>query len=62
MLVAFAKLSQPSSTRLLSEQIAAAVPRKCAEDGLNFDTQYIEVRHVAHDLVNNLQTGFPSPG
>ena len=61
LVVITAGLRQPSSTRLLSEQIAAAVSRKGGEDGLNFDTQYIEVRDFAHDLVNNLLTGFPSP-
>ncbi|MBX4922345.1 FMN reductase [Rhizobium bangladeshense] len=62
LVVITAGLRQPSSTRLLSEQIAAAVSRKGAEDGLNFEAQFIEVRDVAHDLVNNLLTGFPSRG
>ena len=60
-MVVTAGFRQPSSTRLLAEQIAAAVARKGAETGLDFDTQFVEVRDVAHDLVNNLLTGFPSP-
>ena len=61
LVVVTAGLRQPSSTRLLAEQIAAAVTRKGSEVGLDFDTQFVEVRDVAHDLVNNLLTGFPSP-
>jgi FMN reductase len=61
LVVVTAGLRQPSSTRLLAEQIVAAVARKGAEAGLDFDTQFIEVRDVAHDLVNNLLSGFPSP-
>ena len=61
LVVVTAGLRQPSSTRLLAEQIAAAVTLKGVETGLDFITQFVEVRDVAHDLVNNLLTGFPSP-
>ena len=56
--VVSAGLSQPSSTRLLADQLAAATAR-----GLPAGTQIeeIELRELAHDIVNNLLTGFPSP-
>lgn len=61
LVIVTAGLRQPSSTRLLAEQIAAAVIRKGIEGGQDFDAQFIELREIAHDLVNNLLTGFPSP-
>jgi FMN reductase len=54
--VVSAGLSQPSSTRLLADRLAAAV----AAAG-PVETTVIEVRDHAHDVVNNLLTGFPSP-
>jgi FMN reductase len=56
--VVSAGLSQPSSTRLLADQLAAAAAR-----GMPAGTQIvtIELRELAHDVVNNLLTGFPSP-
>jgi FMN reductase len=55
-----AGLSQPSSTRLLADRLAAATARDLgAEGGPQIIT--IELRDLAHDVVNNLLTGFPSP-
>jgi FMN reductase len=56
--VVSAGLSQPSSTRLLADKLAAATAA-----GLPAGTQIvtIELRDLAHDIVNNLLTGFPSP-
>jgi FMN reductase len=56
--VVSAGLSQPSSTRLLADQLAAATARD-----LPAGTQIItiELRELAHDIVDNLLTGFPSP-
>jgi FMN reductase len=56
--VVTAGLSQPSSTRLLADKLAAATAA-----GLPAGTQIvtIELRDLAHDIVNNLLTGFPSP-
>jgi FMN reductase len=53
-----AGLTQPSSTRLLADRLAAAAAR-----GLPGQTEIItiELRDLAHDIVNNLLTGFPSP-
>jgi FMN reductase len=58
IVVVSAGLSQPSSTRLLADQLAAATA-----EGLPAGTQIItiELRELAHDLVDNLLTGFPSP-
>jgi FMN reductase len=55
--VVTAGLSQPSSTRLLADQLAAATVRELP--GARVVT--IELRDLAHDVVNNLLTGFPSP-
>jgi FMN reductase len=53
-----AGLSQPSSTRLLADKLAAATAQ-----GRLAETEIvpIELRELAHDIVNNLLTGFPSP-
>jgi FMN reductase len=51
--VVSAGFSQPSSTRLLADRLAAAT-------GLPADV--FELREHAHDVVNNLLTGFPSAG
>jgi FMN reductase len=55
--VVTAGLSQPSSTRLLADQLAAATLR----DLPGATAVTIELRDLAHDIVNNLLTGFPSP-
>jgi FMN reductase len=56
--VVSAGLSQPSSTRLLADRLAAAAARE-----LPAGTKVvpIELRELAHDVVNHLLTGFPSP-
>jgi FMN reductase len=57
LVVVSAGLSQPSSSRLLADRLAAAVA--AVLDPLDVTT--IEVRDHAHDVVNNLLTGFPPP-
>jgi len=52
-----AGLSQPSSTRLLADQLAEATRRAA---GQRIDVVTIELRQLAHDITNNLLTGFPS--
>src|SRR3954451_8491457 len=68
--VVTAGLSQPSSTRLLADRLAAATsegrsrPRLGAGGGgggLDASVEVVELRDVAHDLTDNLLTGFPSP-
>jgi FMN reductase len=56
-----AGLSQPSSTRLLADQLTDATRRSLESDGSAVDVVVIELRDLAHDIVNNLITGFPSP-
>jgi FMN reductase len=58
--VVTAGLRQPSSTRLLADQLAAATTEALAERGVETDAQLIELRDHAHDITNNLLTGFPS--
>jgi FMN reductase len=59
--VVTAGLSQPSSTRLLADQLADATRDALQADGSTVDVVVIELRDLAHDIVNNLITGFPSP-
>lgn len=56
-----AGLSQPSSTRLLADRIAAATTRRLADDGVVAEVSIFELRDVAQDITNNLLTGFASP-
>jgi len=56
-----AGLSQPSSTRLLADRLAEATGRELAGDGTPPDLVVIELRELAHDITDNLLTGFPSP-
>jgi FMN reductase len=56
--VVSAGLSQPSSTRLLADQLAAATARGLPDQP---EIAVIELRELAHDIINNLLTGFPGP-
>ncbi|MFI7521669.1 FMN reductase [Micromonospora globbae] len=58
--VVSAGLSQPSSTRLLADQLAAATGDELAGRGEQVDVHHIDLREHAHDVVNHLLTGFPS--
>jgi FMN reductase len=55
-----AGLSQPSSTRLLADQLAEATRREAAHQGQHVEMVTIELRQLAQDITNNLLTGFPS--
>lgn len=61
LVVVTAGLSQPSSTRLLADRLAAATERRLREAGDTPRVEVIELRTHAQDLTNNLLTGFPSP-
>ncbi|GIM88467.1 FMN reductase [Paractinoplanes toevensis] len=54
--VVSAGLSQPSSTRLLADQLATAT---VAAAGFPLTVKVIELRDLAHDIANHLLTGFP---
>jgi FMN reductase len=58
--VVTAGLTTPSSSRLLADQLAAAVRDELSGRGIASRVEIIEVRDHAHDLTNNLLTGFPS--
>jgi FMN reductase len=57
--VVTAGLSQPSSTRLLADQLASATDLALSADG-PVRVDVVELRDVAHLLVDNLLTGFPT--
>jgi FMN reductase len=57
LVVVSAGLSQPSSTRLLANRLAASVERQI---DLSVEQRTIELRDHAHDLADNLLTGFAS--
>jgi len=56
VVVVTAGLGSPSSTRLLGEQLAAATVQALGEP---VDVRVVEVRDLAHQLVDNALTGFP---
>ncbi|WP_440710972.1 FMN reductase [Herbiconiux sp. YIM B11900] len=55
-----AGLSQPSSTRLLADRLAEATVVDLADRGVGAELTVIDLRDLAHDITNNLITGFPS--
>ncbi|MEH1169691.1 FMN reductase [Micromonospora sp. CPCC 205539] len=57
--VVSAGLSQPSSTRLLADQLAAAVRAELERAGEHVELVSVDLREHAHDVVNNMLTGFP---
>ena len=57
--VVTAGLSQPSSTRLLADRLAAAVTDRLAQQGEDVLVEVVELRTLAHALADNLLTGFP---
>ena len=59
LVVISAGLSRPSSTRLLADQLAAASEKAAGDRGLDLRVTVIELRDLAHDIANNLLTGFP---
>ncbi|WFF09794.1 NAD(P)H-dependent oxidoreductase [Micromonospora sp. WMMD1076] len=56
--VVSAGLGQPSSTRLLAGQLAAAARDELAGRGATVELRVVELREYAHDVVNHLLTGF----
>ena len=59
LVVVTAGLSQPSSTRLLADQLAAAAVTAAAEREVDLDLRVIELRDLAHAVADHLLTGFP---
>lgn len=61
LVVVTAGLSTPSSTRLLADRLAAAVGDRVTSTGSTTEVTVIELRDLAHDITNNLLTGFAAP-
>jgi FMN reductase len=59
--VVTAGLSQPSSTRLLADRLAAATEQVLTGRGLAVTVEFVELRDHARDVTNAALTGFPSP-
>ena len=56
--VVTAGLRDPSSTRLLADRLSAAVEHALEARGEEVLVEVIDLRLMAHDLANNLLTGF----
>jgi FMN reductase len=62
VVVVSAGLSQPSSTRLLADRLAAASVEALRAGGAEAEIDVVELRDLAHAITDNLLTGFPSSG
>lgn len=58
IVVVSAGVSQPSSTRLLADRLAQAVVDELAVRGRTAEVRVVEVRDLAHDVVNMTLTGY----
>lgn len=57
-----AGVTEPSSTRLLADRLTEATVRALAGHGVGeVVVEVVDVRDVAHDVTNNVLTGFASP-
>lgn len=59
--VVAAGLSNPSSTRMLADRLATATVADLAQRGIIATVDTFELRDLAHDITNNLLTGFAAP-
>ncbi|HWV48181.1 MAG TPA: FMN reductase, partial [Microbacterium sp.] len=59
--VVSAGLSNPSSTRMLADRLAAETTRQLGDRDIEVSVDVIELRDLAHDITNNLLTGFAPP-
>ncbi|RHA42336.1 FMN reductase [Cellulomonas rhizosphaerae] len=58
IVVISAGLSQPSSTRLLADRLADATVTELAARGITARVHHVELRDLAHEVVNTMLTGF----
>jgi FMN reductase len=58
LVVVSAGLSLPSSTRLLADRLSATAVTAAVDLGVHFDVRVLELRDLAHDVVNHMLTGF----
>ena len=56
-----AGLSQPSSTRLLTDRLVADAVAELTDRGVAADVQVVELRDLAHEIMDTMLTGFPAP-
>lgn len=59
--VVSAGLSNPSSTRMLADRLAAETAKALHEQDIDVKVDVIELRGLAHDITDNLLTGFAPP-
>jgi FMN reductase len=59
LVVVSAGLSRPSSTRLLADRLSAAAVAAADGLGVQLAVTVVELRDLAHDLMNHMLTGFP---
>ena len=59
LVVVSAGLSTPSSTTLLAERLTAAVVAELGDAGGSVEVTHVELRELAHELTDQLLTGFP---
>lgn len=59
--VVSAGLGRPSSTRLLADRLAGATDRALRLHDEQAAVEVVELRDLAHDITDNLLTGFPPP-
>ena len=60
VVVVTAGLSNPSSTRILADQLAAASAAALEAGGLAVEVEVVELRDLAHAITDTLLTGFPA--
>ncbi len=58
IVVVSAGLSNPSSTRMLADRMAAAAVEKLAERDIAAKVEFFELRDFAHQIVDNMLMGF----
>jgi FMN reductase len=59
VVVLSAGLGQPSSTRMLADQLAGVTRRVVEQRGDRLEVIGVELRELAHDITDHLLTGFP---
>ena len=55
-----AGLGQPSSTRLLADRLSEATVAELGQRGVSAQVETVELRDVAHEVINAMLTGFPT--
>lgn len=61
LVVISAGLGRPSATRMLADRLAAATSTALRELGVESTSYVVELRDHAHEITDNLLTGFPGP-